>query len=381
MADGFASLASALQQGPDGLFEELARQFLSEKRYHELFDTRLMQARRRLGLPLLVAPPIEELPAAMQDAVEAAQVQACREVGLLLLAEKRIPESWMYLRVAGERAAVAAALEECDPQEEEEVEQLVDIALHQGVSPRKGFEWVLKQFGTCSSVTMFERESLNLQPGPRAEISGVLVKHLHKELVDSLKREIDRQEGSEPAGDSLVELMADREWLFLENAYHIDTSHLSMTVRFARWSTDPAVLGLAYELTEYGRRLSTQFQYEGEDPFRDVYPSHGLFFEAQLGRRVDGALAYFLKQASELKPEAVGLLPVESYVVLLERLGRHAEAFDAAVRLSPVAPSLGFASPLVDLARRANALPRLLALYQERGDRLSYSAILILTQP
>ena len=35
---------------------------------------------------------------------------------------------------------------------------------------------------------------------------------------------------------------------------------------------------LAWDLTEYGRRLGRQFQFAGEEPFVDAYPASGLFF-------------------------------------------------------------------------------------------------------
>ena len=87
--------------------------------------------------------------------------------------------------------------------------------------------------------------------------------------------------------------MADREWLFQDNAYHIDTTHLASTVRIARVLADPADLRLALDLTEYGRRLSQQFQYQGDEPFVETYPSHALYFQALLGENVEEALAYF----------------------------------------------------------------------------------------
>ena len=79
-------------------------------------------------------------------------------------------------------------------------------------------------------------------------------------------------------------LLEDREWLFLNNNYHLDTTHLAATVRFARALDAAEPLRLALELTEYGRRLSAQFQYPGDPPFTNVYPSHAIFFRALLAK-------------------------------------------------------------------------------------------------
>ena len=40
--------------------------------------------------------------------------------------------------------------------------------------------------------------------------------------------------GQPPADATLAELVTANEWIFENDNYHIDTSHLSATVRFAR---------------------------------------------------------------------------------------------------------------------------------------------------
>src|SRR5690606_28774314 len=148
--------------------------------------------------------------------------------------------------------------------------------------------------------------------------------HLYRELVANVRADIARQEGSEPKETTLAELIADRDWLFGEMSYHTDTTHLAAVVRFARVLEDRELIAKAYDLTEYGRRLSQQFQFPGEPPFRELYPSHALFFGAQLGKNVDEAVAYFDQQARETDVHEQGTGPAEIYIALLSRLGRHA---------------------------------------------------------
>src|SRR6185436_17719578 len=99
------------------------------------------------------------------------------------------------------------------------------------------------------------------------QVAALLVQTLHRELLANLKAEVARQEGSQPKEATIEQLIAERDWLFLEDAYHIDTSHLHSVVRFARVIQDPAALRLAADLTEYGRRLAASYQFQTEEPF------------------------------------------------------------------------------------------------------------------
>ncbi len=135
---------------------------------------------------------------------------------------------------------------------------------------------------------------------------------------------------------------------------------------------------LAYDLTEYGRRLSSQFQFQGDPPFADVYPSHGLFFASQLGRQVDEALAYFRAAAEAADPQEQGTAAAEVYVALLARLGRYDEAIEAALALVPPGSrASGFAPSVFELARRAGHYDRLVEACRQRGDLAGYAAALI----
>src|SRR5205085_6638762 len=142
----------------------------------------------------------------------------------------------------------------------------------------------------------------------------------------SVKADIARQEGKPPRETTLAELVRDRDWLFQDNSYHLDTTHLASTVRIARALSEPAELRLAIDLTEYGRRLSSQYQYPGEEPFADAQPAQALFFRAQVGEQVEEALTYFRDKAESLPAEQNGAGPAEVYIALLSRLGRTTEA-------------------------------------------------------
>ena len=121
---------------------------------------------------------------------------------------------------------------------------------------------------------------------------------LHNDLMTSLRSDIQRQQGSPAKESTIADLVRERDWLFENDNYHVDTSHLNSVVRFALLIDNPEVLRLAVDLTEYGRRLSPQFQYRGEEPFADAFPTSAMFFRALLGENVEEAVAYFQGRAA-----------------------------------------------------------------------------------
>jgi hypothetical protein len=365
------------QRGVEAALAHLADRLRAEKRYFDLFSARLMQGRHRLGLSVVAANGLDDLPEPQRSQMETVYLEACKEVGHLLLEERRLSEAWMYLRPVGDKAPLTQALETMEP-EEGNLDEFVQMAVHEGLSPRRGFQAVLANYGICNAITMFDSTMYQRPLEHRQQVAALLLQSLHRDLLGNLRAEIKRQEGSETAEQTIGELVAERDWLFLEDAYHIDTSHLHSVVRFARLVVDPPALRLALDLTEYGRRLSRQYQFQTEEPFAEVYAAHGLFFAAQLGQQVDEALKYFGEKARTLDPEEHGSGPAEVYVALLARLGRHAEALEAAAELLPSgAPTSGFAPSLLELAAAAGAYDQLMQICQGRDDVLTYAVGLV----
>ena len=363
-------------QGVEAVFDKLAAQLAAEKKYHDLFDVRLMQARRKHGLPVILTTGLDDLPEDLRTRMEDAYLEACREIGGRLLADGNVREAWMYLRPVGDKAPVAAALAKLNA--EEEYETIIELALHEGISPKLGFEMVLDHYGVCNAITMFDSEMQNKPRKDRQEVAAVLVRRLHADLLASLRSDIERQKGSPAKEQTIADLIRDRDWLFANDNYHIDTTHLSAVVRFALGVEDPAVLRLAADLTDYGRQLSPSFQFAGEAPFEDTYPASGLFFKALLGENVDEAIQYFREQAESRSVEESGPAPAEVYVSLLARVGRYDEAIEAASRLLPKGTrTTGFAPSMLEMARRGNVYGRLKEVCRDRDDVVSYAAGLV----
>ena len=385
-------------QGAQAACSRLADYLRGEGLYQELFDARLMQARHQFGLPVIPQGTLDDLPEPVRTRMEEAYLEACREVGGLLLGAGRVREAWMYLRPVGEKAEVAKALEElcqretpqtpgessepiCADQiaaEQNVVEQIIEVALYEGVCPRLGFQMVLSHYGTCNAISLFDAQMHGRPRADQQEVADVLVRHLHEELTRSVRFDIARREGREPPVATLHDLVSGRPELFENDNYHVDTTHLAAVVRFALACDDPATMRLALDLTEYGCRLSAQYQFAGQEPFADTYPAHGQFFRGLLVEGAEDAVEFFRRRAGELAETDSAAAASEVLVALLARMGRTAEALDeSAARLGPGSRTTGFAPGLLELAARAEKYDRLREISRERDDPVGFAAGLL----
>src|SRR5262245_27422308 len=287
----FDQLQSAFSSGgAEAALKRAADLLREQKKYHELFEVLKMQVRRKLGLPLLPGAS-DELPEETRTKLEDGLISSCREVGSALLKEGKIREGWMYLRPVGDRGEAAGLMGQIEANDEN-YEDLIEICLHEGVDIGRGYGLVLEHYGTCNAITQYDSSVVRRPRAEQAPAAQRLLRRVHADLLHSVKADIARQEGQQPAGTTLKELLADRDWLFQDNAYHLDTTHLAACVRISRVLSDPADLRMALDLTDYGRRLSQQFQYQGDEPFAEIYPANALYYQALLGENVDEAVQY-----------------------------------------------------------------------------------------
>ena len=348
----------------------LARRFREEKNYALLFEARLMRKRHDLGRPLLGVDAAGDWPGAAQKAYEQCFLEAAREAGGLYLADGDIRRAWPYFRAIGETAPVAAAIEKAEPQEG--IEAVIEIAFHERVNPRKGFELLLAQFGICRAITSFHQYPSR---EGRQESLRLLVRSLHAELAANLKRVIAQREGQAPQTGSVTELIAGRDWLFGEHDYYVDTSHVSSVLGFSVELDDRETLALSVELAGYGQRLSAMFQYRGDPPFDDLFADHAVYLRALLGENVGDAVEHFRHKLAETDPQRAGSAPAQVLVSLLARLGRHSEAIDVALaHLAEVDPAQLVCPSVMQLCQTAGDWERLRKLSRERGDLLGFAA-------
>jgi hypothetical protein len=345
--------------GPEAGLNLLVQKLEEEKNYPLLFEARMLQKRHELGLPLVQIGSVDDVPEEKRAAYERAFTQSARETGLLFLADGQISRAWPYFRAIGDSAPVAAAIGKVDGPHEE-LDRIVEIALEERVHPRKGFELMLAHYGICRAITYFEQYP---DPKTREECIALLVRTLHHELVENLKRAIVQREGNAPDTQNIPALIAGRNWLFGDMDYYADTSHVISVIRFALDLHDPDALRLALEICHYGEHLSSNFKYRVEPPFEDVYRDHALYLKALLSEDEDAAIDHFRTG------------PPQVLVALLVRLKRYREAIQFSLEHLADVPNEQLACPSVlQLCELAGDYDLLRKLARERGDLLSFVA-------
>src|SRR5262245_4250499 len=93
----FLQLQGRLRDGgATAVFDQLAAMLREQKDYHKLFDALCAKKKHELGGPLHRPTSFEDVPADQRAAFEATYVASAREVGQLLLADKKPGQAWMY---------------------------------------------------------------------------------------------------------------------------------------------------------------------------------------------------------------------------------------------------------------------------------------------
>jgi hypothetical protein len=369
--DAFDLVESAVSSGGAApALDLLARKFIAEKQYPELFETRLMQKRLELGLPLIQLGAIEDLPEPERSSYEVGVREAARETGSLFLAEGDIPHAWPYFRAIGERGIVASAIENAAAGER--AEALIDIALGQRVHPRKGLELVIAQHGICRAIT-YVAQFPNIEDREACVI--LLLRTLHAELVANLQRAIEQREGQAAVSCHIPELIAGRDWLFGEFDAYVDTSHAINVIRFALDLKDEDAIRLALELCAYGAHLSPQFKMRGEAPFEDIYRDHAVYLHALLGEDLETAIAHFRNKIVSEEDPMRAIQSAQALVGLLVRRERYGDAVEISLEHLSGIPGNQLACPsLFQLCQLAGDSERLKQFARKRGDLLSFAA-------
>ena len=356
----------------------LADYFRKNQMYGELFEALKMKSRLSLDLPMLYGEEPDELSEQHQLKLEDKLLDACREVGTLLVREGRIAEGWMYLQPLADRHYVAGLIKEIEVSEEN-VDIVIDIALRQSVAPEYGYQLILEHHGTCNSITTLDTYATGFSRPLQEKLSAMLVEHVYQELQANLVRHVGQHESSEPKEARISDLIAHRDWLFNNGGHHLDVTHLASVMRIARLTGDVGAIRKAAEMAEYGNRLAADFQFPGQPPFQDTYPDHAIFFRALLGENVERAIEHFRAKAISEMTDQTGTLATEHFVALLDRLGRHEMAIEIATQhLSDSSQRLGIAPSLVEIAKTHEDYQVLMRHYQVQQDVLGFAVSLLL---
>ncbi len=367
-------------EGAPAAIDRLCQRLGAEKDYDGLFYALLLKKRHELGVSPIPTGPAQDLPAEIHGPYEEAIREAARQVGGLFVQAGHLPQAWAYYRMLGEPEPMRQALEAHVPGDGEDIHALVQIAFYEGVHPRKGFDWVLERFGLCSAITTLGSSGeLPLPVEVRKDCIKALVRALHAELCERLSAEIERTEGRRPErGDDVGRLVAGRDWLFAEDCYHVDTSHLSSVVQMSLQLDPGPELELARQLCDYGARLSGRFLGQHEPPFEEFYHAHGLYLGAVAGERVGEAIEYFRNKLEQYDRTEIGTYPAEVLVNLLLRVNRPTEALAVARKHLAGCDARQLTCPgIAELCRQVKDYQTLAEAAREQGDAVHFLAGLL----
>lgn len=374
----FDKLQELSEHGQKALaLDVLIEHLQSSSQYHELFEALKMKLRFELGLPAAQAnqePPQDE---ETEAKLEQGLLAACRRVGEAFWKAGQIREGWMYMRPVGDQQLAADILAHIAVSDDN-YEELINVLLHEAVDVRRGYQIALQRLGTCNSITLFE-QSLSMRPRADQQAAAeLLVRHVHSELLNNLRRDIERREGKLPEETTAQSILESRPDLLKDGTYHLDTSHLASTVRFARVLDDSLVLSQALDIAQYGKKLHPQYQYPGDEPFLDQYPAAIAFFRALLGQQVETGIRYFTQKADSLDQQHYGLLAVEVLIDLLARCGRVSQAIIETERRIPAGSrTMGIAPSLLQLSQQLGDYAEMQRISRQRDDLLGFTAALL----
>ncbi|MEO1526099.1 MAG: hypothetical protein AAFX06_11730 [Planctomycetota bacterium] len=340
---------------PAKILSDLVEYYRAEGLPMELFEARKMVVRDQLGLPLLSSEDEPTRPEDIERQLELGLLDACREAGEMLMRQGKIFEGWTYLRPTGDDDLVRKLAEDIEINDDN-FDEMQRVLLHEGIDVGRGYQAVLDHQGTCNSITLFDQAIAQRSKTDRQAAGARLLEHFYNELSELVRDDITSRDKAPDAEETLYDMIHNRPWVLKDGGYHLDTTHLSATVRIAAPLTDPVQLRKAWELTQYGRQLHHQFQYPGDEPFVDFYPAYANYYSILLGENVDAGLKIFERKAKSVDTLEHGTAAVETYVDLLDRVGRHLEAIDAATAGVPDdVPSQTIVPLLMEIAERASA--------------------------
>ena len=369
--------ATLRQKGAPAALDQLCETLKADKDYQSLFYALLMKKRHELGVSPIATGNNSDLPPAAQEAFEDGIRQACRTVGGLYLESGQVPQAWGYFRMIGDSAPIAAALEKVEPNEAEDIQPYIDIAFQQGVLPKKGFDWLLGRYGICSAITTVSAGEMPFPPEVKHYCVERLIRTLHDDLVQRLSQEIQQKQGFAPTAKTLPALIEGREWLFADDFYHIDLSHLNAVIQMAGPLDPGEPMRLARDLCIYGKHLSTRFNYQTDPPFENLYADYEIYLGILLGDDVEKNLDHFRKKAADADPETVGTYPAEVLVNLLLRIGRPKEALEISRRYLAGGEQRYSCPSFVELCQTAQDFGALAEVAKEQGNAVNFVGALL----
>lgn len=378
-AAGYERLQATLAaHGPQAAIEELIAELRRAEDFQNLFYALLMKKRIELGVTPFPTGSPNELPTHTHEAYEDAIREAGRHVGKLLLERKNYSKAWVFFRMLGEPEPMREALEAFTPGPDDDVYPVIEIAWQNGVLPKKGFDLVLDRHGICSAITMVSGSDLSTNPDLRDYCITKLAAALSAQLTERLHTDLAGRGVSISPHATISQLVEADPALFADDAYHIDTSHLSSVVQMSVMNLPPGEgVNYARELCAYGRKLAPGLQGTNDAPFDENYDDYLAYLNVIAGENVEENLKRFEAKAAREAAEGA-TYAAQIYVNLLLKADRPAEALAAAKQFLLAEDDRNLICPGVnELARRAGDFAALSEAARARNDPVNYLASLI----
>jgi hypothetical protein len=347
---------------------------------HALFRALLLKKRSDLGLPLINPGDLSSAPSSARKEYEAYVETACHDTGAAYLKDGKIVDAWRYFRTVGDRTVLREAIEKLNPQAASD--EVLNIALDEGVHPKRGFEIVLARDGLCRAITLFEQaRSADLEFKRHA--AGLLAGKLYAELVVGVSKQIFERFGEVPPETDLVELIRHRPWLFENAKTDADPSHISAVSRVGLLSATEPQLLMSLSISEYGRKLDRRHGAATEPPFEAGYDDHARYARALLGENVDETIDYFTAKLVGYETNGADLLAAEWVISLIWRAGKRKRALELwSQYLSeqmPEAPGTYLPS-FYDLCTEAGEFGILAEMARKQGDITAWAGACMMSQ-
>lgn len=374
----FDRLRAALTAGgPAAAIEKLIAELRQADDLNNLFYALLLKKRVELGVSPFPTGPSTELPPHTHEPYEQAIREAGRSVGHEYLKRGDLARAWTFFRMLGEPEPVREALERLDPGADADVYPLIEIAWQNAVLPKKGFDLVLDRHGVCSAITMVGSSDLNSNAELRDYCVGRLVRAIHAQLSERLRGDLEARGTPEPESATITQMVERHPEVFGEDAYHIDTSHLSSVVQMSTYLPAGPENVLARDLCEYGRRLSPTLQGSHDTPFDEGYADYLAFLNVIAGIDADKNLERFRVKGEREAAEGA-TYAAQVYVNLLLRADRPKDALAAAKKYLLTEDERNLICPgVTELARRVGDYESIAEAAQARSDAVQFLAGLI----
>ncbi len=384
----FDRIRTALaSNGPAAAADKLIDELRTAEDFQNLFYALLLKKRVELGVSPFPTGPSNELPPETHEPYEQTIRTVGREIGTSLLERRKFQQAWVFFRMLGEPEPVKAALEAFEPGPDDDVYPVIEIAWQGGLLPKKGFDLVLDRHGVCSAITMVSSSDINNNAELRDYCVSRLIHALHTQLSERLRGDLTGRGITVADNATITELVEAHPELLADDAYHIDTSHLSSVVQMSTYLPAGPENELAQELCQYGRRLSIGLQARNDAPFDDGYDDYLAFFKVIAGAPapprmgnpadVEAGLARFRAKAEREYAEG-STYAAQVYVNLLLRANQPKQALAAAKSFLLAEDERNLICPGVsELAKRAGDYDSMAEAAKARNDPVGFLAGLI----